>query len=138
MDEKKFLEIETKYIGWHTIERLAKECEMKPADFCRTIGIQAGHHIEKLRSGLRKLTRAQRIAIYLFDALYEHTPMFSNVAMQRTRSYWKGWNDAGGQIPKEYEKYDFNLGDIPISVGPYMDGVKDQTETRNKKEEHDN
>jgi len=138
MDEKQFLDVEIKHIGWHTIERLAKQTRRTPADFCRLIGIQAGTHIENLRSGVRRLTRAQRIALYLFDALYEQTPMFSQVAMQKTRSYWKGWHDSGGQIPQEYDKYNFNLDEIPVSVGPYMNGVKDYRETVNKKEEHDN
>ena len=134
MTEKQFLSLEISHIDFHTVERIAAQSEMTTKNFCKAIGIQTGVHLDRLRSGVKKFTRAQKIAIYLFDALYEHTPMFCFAAMQRTRSYWKGWSDAGGEIPEEYEKFNFNLDGIPISMGTYMDGVKDHTETRKRKE----
>lgn len=126
------LKKELRGITFEYLKNFANDIGIKPHELCRIIGIKTGKHYESLDRGEVDLSRSQKIALYFFDALYEQKPMFLYVAQMRSRSYWRGYIEAGGTPPKDIAKTNLvEDTDTPYSLKDYRRGVLDYAEERN-------
>jgi hypothetical protein len=122
---RKYLQRVTAGIDYDTLFRLSNEAGTNVNDLAMLLGIEEKKLID-IQSGKRRFVYKERLIIYFFDALYEHKPMIKLAMMQGIRSYWLGYRDAGGEIPKDVLNVIGNLDDdLPLSFKDYRQGVRD-------------
>lgn len=108
------------------LERFAEEIGVREEDICTMLGIYGKDRIEKLKKREVPLRKAEKAALYFLDGLYEQKQLFANAIRVRLRSYWCGYRDAGGKVPKDVMKKHLIMDDdIPTSLKDYRRGVLD-------------
>lgn len=128
----KLLHAETNNIDWSYVQTIANDVGIAPEDLCRILGISGEQKLMLIKTGKMRMPYEDRLVLYLFDALFEYKPNLKSVLFGRVRSYWTGYAEAGGKLPRDMKKFMDLTDPVPLDWRQYRQGVKDCTKEREK------
>lgn len=116
-------------VGPEDMLLLKEKLNLTAGELCELLGVHYTTYQRIFLTKVSRMSNVYKLFVILANANNELRPLDNIAVYRQERSYWTGWQDAGGMVPEDVlREYKEPLPDNQIDFDQYRKGVREYVE----------